>query len=97
MNKKVVVALGGNAILQRGQKGTAEEQMENVMSTARQIVKMIKTGYEVVISHGNGPQVGAILIQNELGSQQVPPMPMDICGAESQGLSGTCCASLWET
>jgi carbamate kinase len=88
VNKKVVVALGGNAILQRGQKGTAEEQMENVMSTARQIVKMIKTGYEVVISHGNGPQVGAILIQNELGSQQVPPIPMDICGAESQGLIG---------
>lgn len=88
MKQKVVVALGGNAILQRGQKGTAEEQMENVMSTARQIVDMIRAGYEVVISHGNGPQVGAILIQHELGSKQVPPMPMDVCGAESQGLIG---------
>jgi len=88
MVQKVVVALGGNAILQRGQKGTAEEQMANVMVTARQIVEMIEKGYEVVVSHGNGPQVGAILIQNELGSKQVPPMPMDVCGAESQGLIG---------
>jgi len=61
MVQKVVVALGGNAILQRGQKGTAEEQMANVMVTARQIVEMIEKGYEVVVSHGNGPQVGAIL------------------------------------
>ncbi len=88
MRKKVVVALGGNAILQRGQKGTAKEQMKNVMTTARQIVQMIQAGYEVVLSHGNGPQVGAILIQNELGSGKVPAMPMDICGAESQGLIG---------
>lgn len=88
MVQRVVVALGGNAILQRGQKGTAEEQMANVMVTARQIVEMLEKGYEVVVSHGNGPQVGAILIQNELGSKQVPPMPMDVCGAESQGLIG---------
>jgi len=88
VREKVVVALGGNAILQRGQKGTAAEQMENVMVTARQIVQMIQAGYEVVISHGNGPQIGAILIQNELGSEKVPAMPMDVCGAESQGLIG---------
>jgi carbamate kinase len=88
LREKVVVALGGNAILQRGQKGTAAEQMENVMITARQIVQMIQAGYEVVISHGNGPQIGAILIQNELGSEKVPAMPMDFCGAESQGLIG---------
>ena len=88
MVQRIVVALGGNAILQRGQKGTAEEQMANVMVTARQIVEMLEKGYEVVVSHGNGPQVGAILIQNELGSKQVPPMPMDVCGAESQGLIG---------
>jgi len=79
LREKVVVALGGNAILQRGQKGTAAEQMENVMITARQIVQMIQAGYEVVISHGNGPQIGAILIQNELGSEKVPAMPMDFC------------------
>nr|WP_286974860.1 carbamate kinase [Acetomicrobium sp. UBA5826] len=88
MAEKVVVALGGNAILQSGQKGTFEEQMENVMATARQIVRMLEAGYEVVVTHGNGPQVGAILIQNELGSSLVPSMPMDVCGAESQGMIG---------
>lgn len=85
---RIVVALGGNAILQPKQKGTAQEQMENVRHTCRQIAKMIKAGYEVVITHGNGPQVGAIMIQNELGSSQVPAMPMDVCGAESQGMIG---------
>jgi carbamate kinase len=90
MTKKprIVVALGGNAILQRGQKGTAKEQMENVQRTANQIIELVKAGSEVVITHGNGPQVGAILIQNELASSSVPPMPMQICGAESQGLIG---------
>ena len=88
MTKKVVVALGGNAILQSGQDGTFEEQMENVKSTARQITRMLEAGYEVVVTHGNGPQVGAILIQNEAGSNLVPPMPMDVCGAKSQGMIG---------
>jgi len=83
-----VVALGGNAILQRGQRGTADEQRDNVRKTARQIVSMIKDGYRVVITHGNGPQVGSILIQNEAARRQVPAMPMDICGAESQGMIG---------
>lgn len=85
---RVLVALGGNAILQRGQKGTAAEQRDNVQKTVDQIVKMIRAGHEVVVTHGNGPQVGAILIQNELGSTSVPAMPMDVCGAESQGLIG---------
>jgi carbamate kinase len=86
--KTVVVALGGNAILQPGQKGLYEEQLENVEKTCRQIVAMLKDGYKVVITHGNGPQVGNILIQNEAGSSQVPAMPLDVCGAESQGLIG---------
>ena len=85
---RVLVALGGNAILQRGQKGNAAEQRENVQKTVTQIVRMIRAGHEVVVTHGNGPQVGAILIQNELGSSSVPAMPMDVCGAESQGLIG---------
>ncbi|MFA7620606.1 MAG: carbamate kinase [Aminobacteriaceae bacterium] len=85
---RVIIALGGNAILQRGQKGLASEQRDNVQKTVDQVVRMIAAGHEVVITHGNGPQVGAILIQNELGSSSVPAMPMDICGAESQGLIG---------
>lgn len=86
--KTVVVALGGNAILQPGQKGTAEEQRDNVRSTAEQMASLIRDGNRVVITHGNGPQVGNILIQNELARDRIPPMPMDICGAESQGMIG---------
>lgn len=88
MSHTVVVALGGNAILQPKQKGTAEEQRANVAVTARSIVEMIKEGYRVVVTHGNGPQVGNILIQNAEAGATVPAMPLDICGAESQGLIG---------
>lgn len=88
MGKRVVVALGGNAILQRGQKGTESDQRQSVRGTVNQIVKMIGAGYDVVLTHGNGPQVGAILIQNEAGRDKVPAMPMDVCGAESQGFIG---------
>ncbi|QUL98628.1 MAG: carbamate kinase [Candidatus Fermentithermobacillus carboniphilus] len=86
--RTIVVALGGNAILQRGEKGTAEEQRKNVKMTASQIASLVKDGYRVVITHGNGPQVGNILIQNEVARGEVPAMPMDICGAESQGMIG---------
>lgn len=86
--KTIVIALGGNAILQPGQKGTDKEQIENVYKTCVQIALMIREGYRVVITHGNGPQVGNILIQNCAGSDKVPAMPLDICGSESQGLIG---------
>ncbi len=87
---RIVVALGGNAILKPGQKGTYTEQLENVKNTTSQIAKMVKEGYEVVITHGNGPQVGAVLLQNEGGEKLfgVPSMPMDVCGAETQGFIG---------
>ncbi|MGI6643747.1 MAG: carbamate kinase [Bacillota bacterium] len=84
----IVVALGGNAILQRGQQGTAREQLKNLQNTSRQIAQLIRESYRVVITHGNGPQVGNILIQNELGETMIPRMPMDICGAQSQGMIG---------
>lgn len=86
--KTVVVALGGNAILQPGQKGTAREQFANVEKTCRQVAAMVRRDYRVVLTHGNGPQVGNILIQNEAAADQVPPMPMDVCGAQSQGQIG---------
>ncbi len=87
---RIVVALGGNAILQPGQKGTYEEQLTNVKNTTTQIAKMVQEGHEVVITHGNGPQVGAILLQNEAGEKlyNVPSMPMDVCGSETQGFIG---------
>ncbi|WP_297092945.1 carbamate kinase [Thermococcus sp.] len=89
--KRVVIALGGNAILQRGQKGTYEEQMANVMKTAKQIVDIILDGdYEVVITHGNGPQVGALLLHMDAGqaAHGIPAQPMDVAGAMTQGQIG---------
>ncbi len=86
--KTAVVALGGNAILQPGQVGTFEEQLVNVDTAMRRIAAMVAAGWEVVLTHGNGPQVGNLLIQQELASAQVAPMPMDVCGAMSQGQIG---------
>ncbi len=84
----VVVALGGNAILRPGQEGHLEEQLANLSCTVGQIADLIAGGNRVVLTHGNGPQVGAILLQNDAGSDQVPPMPLDVCGAMSQGMLG---------
>jgi len=88
--KRVVIALGGNAILQRGQKGTYWEQMENVKKTAKGIADIIERGYEVVITHGNGPQVGALLLHMDAGQQLygIPAQPMDVAGAMTQGQIG---------
>lgn len=90
MKKLAVVALGGNALLMAGQKGTIDEQEENVYNTCKHILKLIKQGYNLVITHGNGPQVGNILLQNSAGAQVygIPEMPLDICGAYSQGFIG---------
>ena len=87
--KTIVIAIGGNAILRRDSKGTAEEQFEQVNETCHQIVDLIQMGYKVVITHGNGPQVGNILIQNEAGRKKgLPAMPLDVCVSESQGQIG---------
>ena len=86
--KKLVIALGGNAILQHGQRGTAEDQWGNLARTAAKLAPIISSWYQVVITHGNGPQVGNILIQNEHAKDEVPPMPLDVCGAQSQGQIG---------
>jgi len=87
--KVIVVALGGNAILQPGQRGTFEEQMRNVHTTCEQLAQMVESGeYEIVVTHGNGPQVGNILLQNEVGKDVAAPMPLFACGAGSQGLIG---------
>jgi len=85
---RVVVALGGNAILRAGQSGTFEEQMENVRRTCLLLADVIEEGWQLVLAHGNGPQVGNILIQNEEAARLVPAMPLDACGAQSQGLIG---------
>jgi carbamate kinase len=86
--KTVVVALGGNAILQPGQVGTFEEQLFNIDGAMRRIAQLVEDGWRVVLTHGNGPQVGNLLIQNALAAKTVAPMPMDVCGAMSQGQIG---------
>jgi carbamate kinase len=85
---KVLVSLGGNAILKHGQKGTAEEQAVNVQDTAKHLVALLRRGERIALTHGNGPQVGNILLQNEIARPTLPPMPLDVCGAESQGMIG---------
>ncbi|NLE21212.1 MAG: carbamate kinase [Actinobacteria bacterium] len=86
--RTVVVALGGNAILQPGQLGTFEEQLFNIDGAMRRIAALAADGWRVVLTHGNGPQVGNLLIQNALAAKTVAPMPMDVCGAMSQGQIG---------
>lgn len=85
---KAVIALGGNALIRKDQKGTVEEHLKNLDLVMTHICKLIKQGYQLVITHGNGPQVGNILFRQELSKLQVPSMPLYICGAESQGMIG---------
>ena len=87
-SESVLVALGGNAILSHDDEGTAEQQMANVRRTAEDIVAILREGYHVAITHGNGPQVGDILLKNDMARQKLPPMPLDVCSAESQGMIG---------
>lgn len=80
----MVVALGGNEILQPDQKGIKTEQLKNLQSTCKYIAEIIKSDqYRVVITHGNRPQVGNILLQNEAAKDRAEQMPMDVCGTES--------------
>ena len=88
MAKIAVIAIGGNSLIKSGQRGTVDEQFEAVISTVENIYKIIQLGYRVVITHGNGPQVGNILIQSEAGKHQVPSLPLHYCGAFTQGGMG---------
>lgn len=87
MSKVAVIALGGNALLRGDQAGTIDEQEQNTTDTLENLVHLIREGYELVISHGNGPQVGNILMRNDAGETVygIPQMPLDICVADSQG------------
>ena len=86
--KKIVIALGGNAIKQWNQKGSFEEQIENLRKSCSHIVKIIKRGLNIVITHGNGPQVGDLLIQQEEATGKVSPQPLYVCDAMTQGQIG---------
>ena len=89
MKKRIVIALGGNAIQNKGEKGTFEEQLANVTKTMIDLVPLIlNKNYQVIITHGNGPQVGTIMNQMAKAVDIAPAMPMHMCGAMSQGQIG---------
>ncbi len=87
MKKLAVVAFGGNALLRGNELGTIEQQEKNAYDTCVKAVELVKSGYNLIITHGNGPQVGNILLRNEAGynTYKIPKMPLDICVADSQG------------
>lgn len=90
MKKLGVVAFGGNALLQAGQKGTIEDQELNAYEASKNLLNLLKNKYDIVITHGNGPQVGNILLSEKAGFQVhgLPEMPLDVCVAYSQGFIG---------
>ncbi|KAG9393713.1 fused Aspartate/ornithine carbamoyltransferase and carbamate kinase [Carpediemonas membranifera] len=85
---RLVVAVGGNALLQPGEKGTAEDQFKNTQTAARSLADLLDRGYELCLASGNGPQVGAIQKQNALAAEKVPEQPLHVCGGMSQGFIG---------
>ena len=85
---KVVVALGGNALQEAGTPATAEAQLKVVNKTAEYLAEMSIRGYEMAVVHGNGPQVGRLLLASETAADVTPAMPFDVCGAMSQGYIG---------
>ena len=89
MPKKIaLIAIGGNALLQEKQRGLQEEQLENARQTAEMFANVIQGGFSLCIVHGNGPQVGNILVQQEAASNRLPPYSLDICDAMTQGSMG---------
>ena len=88
MNNAVLVAVGGNSLIRAGQRGTIDEQVENARLTASHIADIAALGYGLVITHGNGPQVGSQLLRSEAGSSQTYSQPLDVCVAATQGELG---------
>jgi carbamate kinase len=88
MKERIIVAIGGNAISKEGEKGTIKEQRQNIVSSLQPILGLVEKDFEIVITHGNGPQVGNALIKEELAKDIVPPYPLDVLNAETQGSLG---------
>jgi carbamate kinase len=94
---RVVVALGGNALSPIGGTGDVREMRAALAATAESLADLVEQGVSLVVTHGNGPQVGRILLQQEYAAAQVPPMPMDVCGAQSEGQIGYLLAQTLDT
>jgi len=87
-NKLALIAFGGNAMLEAGSKGTAREQYRNAQKAAQLMVEIVRKGYELIIVHGNGPQVGNLLLQMEAAANTLPAFPLDVCDAMTEGSMG---------
>ncbi len=89
MKRKIaLLAVGGNALLREGEWGHQEDQLANARETAEMLARVVAEGYALCVVHGNGPQVGNLLIQQEAAASQIPPYTLDICGAMTQGSMG---------
>lgn len=86
--KTILLAVGGNSLIRAGEKGTIAEQLANARRTAEQVVALCAAGCRIVLTHGNGPQVGAALLRSERGASEVPGQPLDVCDACTQGEIG---------
>jgi carbamate kinase len=88
MPEKILIALGGNALIRAGQHGTIEEQTATLRQSLAAVVELVRLGHQLVITHGNGPQVGHILIRVERAKGDAYDLPLDVCVAQSQGEIG---------
>ena len=104
--KRAVVALGGNAITRPGQRGTVAEDYVNLENSLEGVVTLLERGYEIVLTHGNGPQIGNQMIRVEVARDEAPVLPLDLMGADIQGGMGymiervlrrSCGATGWRT
>src|SRR5438105_3617291 len=85
MAKLAVIAVGGNSLILDGQRGTIPEQFDAALTTTRHIASMVEQDWRVIVTHGNGPQVGFILLRSDIASDVLPRLPLDLCDADSQG------------
>ena len=88
MKKTVVIALGGNALSQKNEAGTIEQQFKHTRDSLKSVMHFVKAGYNICITHGNGPQVGAELSRNEISMDIIPPLPLNVLVANTQGAIG---------
>ncbi|NMD43590.1 MAG: carbamate kinase, partial [Firmicutes bacterium] len=84
---RITIALGGNALLQAGEEGSFAQQIENANRALSQLVELTEE-HSILLTHGNGPQVGKLHLQNDLAREKTPAMPFDVCGAMTQGQIG---------
>ncbi|MFH8384684.1 carbamate kinase [Kitasatospora sp. NPDC018058] len=86
---RIVAALGGNALLRRGEHPDADVQLHHVREAARSLAELVEAGHEVVVTHGNGPQIGLLAVESETDPALTVPYPLDVLGAQTQGMIGT--------